>query len=286
MKILERLNLRMGLFFVIFIGAFDLFLFFKISELSEPDYKIETTEYVQPLPLLSPTLTPDPEVYYAIVDYVPNINGKKALVIENTMHDPYYAFSSPAEKHALLDGGEEPYIHDIDEKLIVNPIRLFENTHEIAGEIISFRTNGENIYFSTYNGSGSTFPRTTSIYEMNLKTKELKRIWSNDLASEKYKDAHGAGFIEDVSGDYVLLKMFSCTQCEGAEVGKLIINTKTKKEKYLYLAGNLKMDITSQSFTYQIKYPTEVDCVKSYICPDGKMMDYLPSGEIITEPLP
>lgn len=124
------------------------------------------------------------------------------------------------------------------------------------------------------------------VYVVTMKNLTTDEVWSNTLKQNKY-NLSGAASVTSVGNDqYIALSLINCYACEGSEVKTIVINSRTKTEKDIGLAGNITFDIPKYTFSYQKKNPISVSCSDGPGCENGKMTVYKPSGNIITSQLP
>ncbi len=270
-------RIKQGILVLVLILLVNLFLFHRLDRLNNPK--------IYPQGKANPTLTDRETFQSAIADvyYVPDYEGENALLIQNSFKGRY-VFASPGETRFLLPDNLRKI--EFDPGLVKNKVQIMKED-PLGGEIISFKVLGDNLYFTTYR-SNELEPRSTSLYQLNLKTNQKKLIWKNILDSEKYLDAHGAVYIESISLPYVAMKKTNCTQCEGSFAGVLVLNMDTKKEIYLQRAGNVVFDLKDKGFNYQSFMPKDIPCEGGVnpFCPNGTARVYEPAGDFFFERLP
>lgn len=283
-RVKKEFNKKLFVFIFLAIAIFGFILFTRSSQKELLPNLLSST---------TPTPTLDSYVSNSKVSYLPDYKGKKALLV--TASGGSYEIYDPNKARLIFESNPESNDsgdYNIDQNLIKNPIELI-NKPIINGEIISFIVNGENIYFSTLNTGSQGGGSSTSLYKLNLNTKKPELLWTNWLDSTRYDRSEGAAEIEDIDGDYILISMHGCTGCDGGEAGKLIINLKNMKEKYIrtFMIDNVKLNVREGKITYQKMYPTKIKCEevhyeRGWDCEGGMTTVDQASGEVLSVPLP
>lgn len=288
-RVKKEFNKKLFVFIFLIIAIFGFMLY---SSSSKKDNLLSSS---------TPTPTLSPYTFLAEVSYIPDYKGKKALYIQ--AEEGSFATNYPGESKLIFEDINQLAEREIDQNLLKGAIRLF-NRPSIDGEIISFAVEGNNMYFSTYNPGYQGGERTTSIYKMDLSTKKPKLLWTNWLDSTRYQarnyiksqnlaDIKGYVEIMKVEGNYMMLTMYGCAQCETGEAGRLFINLNNMKEKIISggVNGNINMNVKEGKITYQELKETKIKCdeihyERGFECEGGMTEGVEPSGDILSEPLP
>lgn len=178
---------------------------------------------------------------------------------------------------------------DIDYRNLEKPIRV-SLTSGLAGfeSVNDFVLEGKEVYLDILiENSSSTYPNLDNIvYKISLKNNSSTEIWRNQVGSSKYSGVKGASYLDQASGNYIVINLVNCYACEGSEVGKVILNIVTKKEAYLEDIGNVKINASANTFTYQKLGETKEACEPSPGCNDGERTFMKPMGETLSAKLP
>ena len=127
-----------------------------------------------------------------------------------------------------------------------------------------------------------------SLYKIDLNTLKADVIWKKEIVrwdnveENPYDEFRGFARINQIKEPYLelsILPCFGCTPCP--PYGVLILNSETRKEKFLGEAGNVEFNLDQNTFSYQL-IAEDTECNKPSICPCEVEI----AGPIYTETLP
>lgn len=210
--------------------------------------------------------------------YLAKYNGKQGIFSTDSSGGDYY-------KGRILyaDGADFVSYKDLQ-----NPVKILDD----GAEVQNFEIHGDLIYVALFESNDSdVYPMFDEIvYKITIGKEDKTEVWRNQVGVKRYTGSMGWGLIDEAqNGNFLIMSMISCYACEGGEVGKLVINMKTRKEKYLEDIGNIKIYEDNNSFTYQKNAPFIEKCPATGDprCDEkGELTMYKPTGETFTEPLP
>ncbi len=219
--------------------------------------------------------------------------GEDAVFITNEKLQKY--FENGVQKSSQTVGqlrtqssGESPY----DFKNLAKPKKLVNIKGQVE-QVINFKVlEGNLLYISLVVKTASSLAYPDNLKNMvlkiNLDDLSNEEIWSFDFSTGKYGNAKGAAGIEKVStdGSLLVLNLLECYACEPKVAGQIILNSKSKNEKYLEDIGNVLFQLNEEKFTYQKLESQEETCNQAIGCDNGKRTVLKPSGETFSENLP
>jgi hypothetical protein len=177
-----------------------------------------------------------------------------------------------------------------DYQKIKNPQKIFLNlSNLILEDIINFKFNNAKdlLYVSlVFNDKNAVFNK---IYQINLNTLVQKELWSKKVdeedPSKKYEGYNGHAYILQVERDnYLMFGIKACHAC-GPPFGPdaiVVLNTKTGQEKFLGPAGNVVLNLETETIFYQKKIFAKEPCEPT----PGCVNEYKTAGSVLTEKLP
>lgn len=228
--------------------------------------------------------------------YLGTYQGIDTIFITNNELGKYYEggvekFSSYKGSWRLSSGAGQ---YPSDYKDLQNPKRILVLQSEVLQDNNFLLTDDKKfIYLSIMLKTKTSNPYpdnvTNHVYRVNLDNLQSEELWTHDMSPNKYKGAGGATTINKTSSDnsFLVLSIYDCFACEGTEAGLIIINIRTKAEKYFPKIGNIQFNLQGGTFTYQNLAPTKEPCQNGPGCDsDNTRTVYKPSGQVFTEKLP
>lgn len=240
--------------------------------------------------------TPPDVTPQANVLYLGTYESGEAIFVTNSKLSEYFEAGVKKTNPSIgtlqkIDGsGLRPF----DYKNLKNPKKVLTLSSNVK-QINNLKSSEDKgfIYLSIMLETKTSNPYpdnlTNHIYRINLNNLTADDIWSHDMSPNKYPGAGGAAYVKGFSADnnYLVLSLFGCYACEGSEVGELVLNNKTKNEKYYEKIGNVQFNLSDGTFTYQKLAPFKEPCDPSPGCDsDNTRIVYKPSGQVFTEKLP
>lgn len=134
------------------------------------------------------------------------------------------------------------------------------------------------------------------LFKVNLSTRKSSEVWFLKGNSSEYGAFDGSGmifgtYIRDIYNDkYLCVDLIKCCE-EDAYSGSVLLNLDTGKDIYFGKMGNLQVDISKQTFSYQkltdIREPCGEDFLGHPNCDaDGYWLVPKPMGPVYVEELP
>lgn len=225
------------------------------------------------------------------LDYLKLPNWKDRII--QPFQDADFGFIGSISNvgHDLLFNDSYPY----DFRKIISPKKLFESQEDISFVDLTdngvFNKDNTVIYLSL-----DTKENMNRIYQVNLNTLKSKELWSNKMSenTNEYDNYWGVAHIDQVIDDkYMVFSLMNCFQCSppAEQRVSLILNIATVKTIYKGLIGNIKINISNNTFSYQKLAPFKESCAGcTGMCPgcgsDNMKNVFKPAGEVLTETLP
>jgi len=249
------------------------------------DYDIPTT-----YPTDSSHKVPNPNtVYYG------NYEGSEVFFYTNKQESTYYEGGIPQVNLyygaiVKINGNLNLSTH-YDFRKLNNPKAIIENIplYGLSSPIIS---SDKYVYvgISLKNDDPDKFiPYRNQILQIDIDKKQSTPVWQQMVDNNTYEGAGGEVIIDNTYNDrYLVLTIYDCTACEGSPVGKIVVNIDTKKEVYKKQISDVKVDLLTNSFSYQklSAFKEKCDPPEDYGCDNGYRTVMKPSGQVYTEALP
>lgn len=271
--------------------------FFALSK-QPPVQNKQTTTLITPSPVeatIVPIISRAPDqTPLENTLYVTTYQGKQAVFYTNKQLQKYFDTNSVEQSDpnigdiAFSDSGG---VSDVDYRKLQNPQRILEVGAEIWG--VSFKVDQSNdivfVHVTMPISQPAQSPNDVQekTYKVNLKSLQSEIVWTHIHASKKYPGVSGGAYLINVFDDtYAIYSLINCYGCEGTEVGQLIVNSLTKKEKFMEQIGNVQIQPGATNFSYQKLSPFKEPCEDGYGCENGYRTTNKPSGSVLTEKLP
>jgi hypothetical protein len=282
-------------------GAY--YLGFQTSQARTKGVKSNVAKGVSP----TPTLTiPTP---LANTVYLATYQNQSVLFITNDALNNYFADGSDHNDvqigHAQAEGGmfntrsiyfPSPLrFSDLDSPTIL--FRL-DDSHKFA-DISGFIYNEDKtkLFVMVDNNNAQNNGVTSELFAIDLTHHSDEKIWSHNTEDHTYAPESGSGDLHDaiLVGDYITVSISTCYNCEPSATSRtLIVNTKTGKELYLGLAGDLIIKPDTKSVTYRKLSPVEEtllcdnpgNCMSALYGETYTNSSYKPTGTPLTVQLP
>lgn len=284
----------------------------KISPMATVRATVPAHAILQVQASIAPSLPPTLDSRVAVGVPRPNTlywgqaGGRPALFVRNSssLEDPNRGLL------LYLDGNNGSFENSFDFQKLLRPHAVY--TSELRVDLADAKRDSEENYVYAslildqtptcqpggINDQPTPCPNmqvVNRLIEIDLTTLVSREIWAHDLFSDAYPRYHGAVVIEQVINPveagrdrYLILRLLPCYACEPYPPhAMLVLNVNTGKEVYLGKVGNVRVDLNEQRVTYQDLGVQRVKCDPSPVCgDDGTAPVYLPTGDLLKQPLP
>jgi hypothetical protein len=193
---------------------------------------------------------------------------------------PYTAAMSPMMMNLMMN------VQYVDFRKLQNPQKLFTFDRYATIENIKLSSDNSSLMMSIVGGNSDN---TNYIYQVNLKTFEGKKVWEHTLRTGISPLNQGFIYVtEFVPDSYVVFDIIQGNPPpDTSPKGTVVVNLKTGTMKSLGAVG--AVSISANSISYKKINPQKTPCQKNDpVCFPGDLYryTYVPSGEVLTQPLP
>ena len=180
-------------------------------------------------------------------------------------------------------------MNTIDFRKLQNPRKLF--VYDRYATFINVLENPDKTYIVfSYNGGPSD--ETNYIYQVNLKTLESKELWQHQIYMSSPPFNKGAAFVMQFIPDKYVVFDIVANNPPPAELpaATVIVNMQTGIEKTLTPAGDIHINLNTNTFSYKLLGKTPILCEKPTdpVCfpTDKYKWGFEPLGNTLTQSLP
>lgn len=267
----------------------------RTANTNQPPKTIKNTE-PQPSPTSQPVSDESDKTPKNNVLYFVNSEGFDAVFFTNEQEQKYYEGNVETMKpnNGTLKRSDGLGKSPINYMTLTNPRRIPLDINYKIQAVNSVKSNNDKTFLyvsiNIEEKTSSQYPENlvNRVYQINVSDLSSKEIWVNELGSDKYP-ASGVAYIEQIADNkFIAMMLGDCYACGGHTPTKnIIVNAITKKEKYLDMIGDVKFNLSNNTFTYKKLTPAKEPCETGPGCDEnGQRAIMKPAGQDFTEQLP